>query len=242
MTPRPLIGITMRLETATRRFYLARHYSEAVQASGGVPLHIPLIVDERYLASVAERIDGLLLPGSDSDTDPYAYGEEPRPRLGRVVPERDATDGFLLIEAERRAMPVFGICYGMQALNVARGGSLHQDIETEVGSPLKHEQGEPWDNNTHVLREIPSDSIIAELGARDGETKVNSHHHQAVKALGRDLRVTARTSDGIVECVEDTRQDRFVIGVQWHPELSWNWDVFSKALFDRFVAECSSKF
>lgn len=229
----------MRLETPTNRFYLARHYSEAIEAFGGVPMHIPLIPEDGFLASVIDAVDGILLPGSDSDTDPQYYGEDPKPRLGRVVPERDRTDAILLREAESRRIPLLGICFGMQALNVSRGGSLHQDIESEIQSPLKHEQGEPWDNNTHVLREVSEGSVLAALGARAGEAKVNSHHHQAVKVVGRDLRVTARTSDGVVECLEDVREDRFVLGVQWHPELSWRWDALSSGIFRHFVEKCS---
>src|SRR3954471_5398192 len=127
MKKRPLIGITMRLELETRRFYLGRDYSEAVEAADGLPMHLSLIPDEAYIDAVIEGLDGVLLPGSDTDVDPSLYGEEPHPKLGRVIPDKDETDRLVLKAAERRNIPVFAICYGMQALNVSRGGSLVQD-------------------------------------------------------------------------------------------------------------------
>ena len=109
MAYRPKIGITMRLEHETRRFYLGRDYSEAVEAAGGTPVHIALIPKAEYVADVVSRLDGILLPGSASDVDPARYGEDPHPRLGRVIPEKDETDLLVLAEAERLNLPVFAI-------------------------------------------------------------------------------------------------------------------------------------
>src|SRR5436189_3840032 len=129
---RPRIGITMRLELETDRFYLGRHYSEAVEAAGGLPVLLPLIPRPEYIASVMSEIDGLLLPGSDSDVDPARYGQEPHPHLGPVVTEKDETDLLTLGEAERRGTPIFAICFGIQSLNVFRGGTLIQDIPSQI--------------------------------------------------------------------------------------------------------------
>src|SRR5215212_166051 len=126
MTKRPRIGITMRIETATDRFYLSRHYSEAVAAAGGSPVHISLIPDENYVESVIEELDGLLLPGSDSDVDPLLYGQQPHRALGAVHSIKDKTDLLAIAAAERRQIPIFGICFGMQVLNVYRRGTLIQ--------------------------------------------------------------------------------------------------------------------
>src|SRR5262245_56969884 len=127
---RPRIGIPMRIELETDRFYLSRHYSEAVEGAGGVPVQIPLIPSAEYLREVVDGLDGILLPGSDSDIDPLRYGREPHPKLGSVHPIKDQTDLLLLGEAEERAMPVMGICFGIQVLNVSRGGTLIQDLES----------------------------------------------------------------------------------------------------------------
>lgn len=229
----------MRIELETNRFYLARYYSEAVEAAGGLPVHIPLIPRADYIRGVMDSIDGLLLPGSDSDMDPVRYGREPHPKLGSVHPEKDETDLLALIEAEERAMPVFAICFGIQSLNVSRGGTLIQDIGTQHPDAIKHEQGAPRDRPSHRVR-ILDGSILRELAATES-VAVNSHHHQAVETLGRELVATAWTSDDLVEAVEDPRSDRFVLGVQWHPELGWERDTLSQTLFARFVDE-SRKF
>jgi putative glutamine amidotransferase len=232
---RPRIGITMRLELETNRFYLARHYSEAVEAAGGIPVHIALIPRPDFVRQVMAGLDGLLLPGSNSDIDPLRYGRDPHPQLGAVHPEKDATDLLALGEAENLAMPVFGICFGIQALNVSRGGTLIQDIVSLHADAIKHEQGAPRDRHSHRVR-LLEDSIIGQL-AKTETAPVNSHHHQAIESLGRELVATAWAPDGVVEAVEDPSSDRFVLGVQWHPELGWEHDPLSQSLFRRFVAE-----
>ncbi|HEX8473689.1 MAG TPA: gamma-glutamyl-gamma-aminobutyrate hydrolase family protein [Pyrinomonadaceae bacterium] len=230
---RPIIGITMRHDLEKERFYLARHYSEAVEAAGGVPLHISLIPNASYVAALMERLDGILLPGSASDVDPIHYGHEPHKKLGSVHPLKDETDLLVLEELERRRMPLLAICFGMQIWNVARGGTLIQDIETQVPDAIKHEQGAPRGRRSHRLRLAP-DSLIARLSA-DDNALVNSHHHQALETVGRDLRATAWTADGLMEAVEDTRDNHWALGVQWHPEIEWEDDQFSTAIFQSFV-------
>lgn len=227
----------MRLELETRRFYLGRDYCEALESAGAVPVHIPLIPKPDYISSVLEGLDGILLPGCDSDVDPALYGEEPHPRLGRVVPEKDATDLLVLAEAERLRLPVLAICFGVQVLNVSRGGTLIQDIEAQVPDCLKHEQGKPLGRNSHGI-DIEKESMLSGLAADQEGIRVNSHHHQAVKQPGRDLKVTARAKDGVIECIEDTREDKFVLGVQWHPEMSWETDELSANIFKTFVDHC----
>src|SRR5882724_543601 len=121
---RPRIGITMRLEATTNRFYMSRYYSEAVEAAGGLPVHLSLIPQADYIGGVMDGLDGILLPGSDSDVDPLRYGHEPHPQLGEVLPIKDETDLMVLEEIEKRRMPLFAICFGVQVLNVSRGGTL----------------------------------------------------------------------------------------------------------------------
>jgi putative glutamine amidotransferase len=223
----------MRLELETDRFYLARYYSEAVEAAGGAPVHISLIPHREYLETLAEGLDGVLLPGSDSDVDPLRYGREPHTKLGSVQPLKDATDLLVLEEVERRGLPLLAICFGMQVLNVARGGTLIQDIESELKGAIKHQQGAPRDRRSHRVRLLEG-SLLAELSGKDNEL-VNSHHHQAIETVGRELVATAWTADGLVEALEDPRGDRFALAVQWHPEIAWETDEFSRALFERFV-------
>lgn len=239
---RPRIGITMRLELETERFYLGRFYSEAVEAAGGLPVHIALIPRPDYIKQVVAGLDGILLPGSNSDIDPLRYGREPHPQLGAVHPEKDETDLLVLAEVDARAMPLFAICFGLQALNVSRGGTLIQDLVSQHPDAIKHEQGAPRDRHSHRVR-LLEDSRLGQM-ANAETASVNSHHHQAIETLGRELVATAWAPDGIVEAVEDPRSDRFVVGVQWHPEIGWEKDEFSRSLFDRFIAEaraCAAK-
>lgn len=232
---RPRIGITMRIELDTDRFYLSRHYSEAVAAAGGAPVHISLIPNSEYIAAVTGGVDGILLPGSDSDVDPLRYGHEPHQALGHVHSIKDETDLLVLEEIERRRLPLFGICFGMQVLNVSRGGTLIQDIASQVQAAIKHEQGAPRDRPSHRIK-LLEESRLASIAGSDGAV-VNSHHHQAIEVVGRDLVASAWASDGLVEALEDPRSDRFIMAVQWHPELGWERDLLSQALFSRFVRE-----
>src|SRR5215203_3384425 len=238
MQTRPRIGITMRIEHTTDRFYLSRYYSEAVEAAGGVPLHISLIPNADYIDSVVAQLDGILLPGSDSDVDPLRYDQQPHPQLGTVQTIKDETDLLVIAAAEQRRIPIFAICFGMQVLNVSRGGTLIQDISSQVPGAIKHEQGPPRDRPSHRIRLLENTRLSDIAGAVDAV--VNSHHHQAVESIGANLVATAWATDGVIEALEDPRPDRFVMAVQWHPELGWENDLFSQRLFRAFVNEAAN--
>ena len=234
---RPRIGITMRIEQTTNRFYLGRHYSEAVEAAGAAPVHISLISNADYINSVVEDLDGILLPGSDTDVDPLRYGQQPHPELGQVQVIKDQNDLLVIDAAERKRIPLFAICFGMQILNVARGGTLIQDIRSQLPDAIKHEQGVPRERPSHSIRLLENTKLAGIAGALDAV--VNSHHHQAIESVGADLVATAWTTDGVIEAMEDPRPDRFVMAVQWHPELGWETDGLSQRLFRRFVNEAA---
>lgn len=236
---RARIGLTMRIEMERERFYLGRDYCEALAAAGGVPLHLGLIPKAEYIAAALEGLDAILLPGSDSDVDPVRYGREPHRNLGTVQPIKDETDWLVLKEVERRGMPLLAICFGMQILNVARAGTLIQDINSEMPEAIKHEQGVPRDRQSHRVRLLGGSLLEGLAGAP--AAMVNSHHHQAIETVGRDLVATAWTADGLVEALEDARPGRFTLAVQWHPEMGWRNDQFSRKIFERFV-EAASEF
>ena len=228
----------MRHELETERFYLARAYSEAIEAAGGVPIHLSLIPKATYVRAVVERLDGVLLPGSASDVDPLRYGREPHRKLGAVHPLRDETDALVLSEVERRAMPLLAICFGLQIWNSTRGGTLIQDIESEMPDAVKHEQGAPRGRRSHRVRLLAESGLAALSGAESA--LVNSHHHQAIESIGEGLRATAWTADGLIEALEDQRDGRWAFGVQWHPEIEWEHDNFSGNLFEAFVAAAAA--
>lgn len=238
MQTRPRIGITMRIEHATDRFYLGRHYSEAVEAAGGAPVHLSLIPKFEYIEAVLDGLDGILLPGSDTDVDPLRYGQQPHPALGVVQTIKDESDLMVIEAAERRGLPLLAICFGMQVLNVARGGTLIQDIRSQVPDAIKHEQGVPRDRPSHRIT-IVDNSKLSHIGGTLNAL-VNSHHHQAIESVGADLVATAWTSDGVIEAMEDPRPDRFIVAVQWHPELGWEHDALSQRLFKSLVSEAAN--
>lgn len=238
-TYRPIVGIPCRYNWTTFYYELRETYSEAIYAAGGTPLLLPLIPEADYVESLMAHVDAICLSGANNDVDPLRYGQEPKPKLGPVVPRRDETDAMLLGAAEARQLPVLAICFGIQSLNVYRGGTLTQDIESEVRDPLKHMQGDQFWRRSHSIN-ITEDSLIARL-ANSTHTTVNSHHHQAVDIVGRDLEPIAWAPDGVVEAVVDTRPDHFVLGVQWHPEVGWQNDLLSQGLFNHFIAVAREK-
>ena len=235
---RPLIGITCDLDLGTGReartpgrkaHVLYDDYVHAVFASGGLPILLPAVVSSDNRAAYAEHLHGLLIPGSPADIDPACYGEEPHPRLGAVNPLRTDFEIHLVRLALTRGLPVFGICGGSQVLNVALGGSLYQDIPSQVAKAYKH-SGSP--ERAHTVDLVPGTRLAAILEVQ--EMRVNSLHHQAVKVPGQGLVVSASARDGIIEAVEISNQP-FVMGVQWHPERLFVEDEASQRLFSAFV-------
>ncbi len=236
---KPWIGIPTRYHESTEYIGQIRHYLDAILWAGGLPLMIPTLNDRELVRSYVERVQGVLLPGSPTDLDPVHYAAEPHSKLGRLYAERDATDFAILDLADERDLPTLGICFGVQSLNVHRGGSLVQDIPSIVSDHQIHDQDDDKPPARHIIR-IAENSLIGRLAGRS-EVEVNSYHHQAVQAPGRNLRPVAFARDGVIEAVEDT-EGRFVIGVQWHPERGWKDDPFSKALFSTFIEQARLRY
>jgi putative glutamine amidotransferase len=184
---------------------------------------------------VIHSLDGLLLSGG-SDLDPGYYGEEAVPELGVTLPERDAFEIALVGMALRRGMPVFGICRGMQVLNVALGGTLYQDLPSQWERDLlKHRQDTPKWQPTHEVS-VEDGSYIAEVMDRE-LVKVNSYHHQGIKDLAEGLVVTGRSSDGVIEAVEaGDISERWLLGVQWHAEAMRGAGPQQESLFEAHVS------
>jgi putative glutamine amidotransferase len=192
-------------------------YVESVADAGGEPVVIPPSADLRIAKALLEGLDGLLLSGGP-DLDPGYYGEAPIVELGMTIPEWDALEMALLRSALQRGIPIFGICRGMQILNVALGGTLYQDMPSQLGvDVLDHRQESPKYEPTHEV-EILDFSYMAEIIDRQS-VEVNSHHHQGINVLANALTVTARSSDGVIEAVESCDfSNSWLMGVQWHPE------------------------
>jgi putative glutamine amidotransferase len=201
---------------------------------------IPTTENRDIIAEYVRRVHGILLPGSPTDIDPKHYGAVAHEKLGKLYPERDATDFAILdlVESQQN-MPVLGICFGIQSLNVYRGGSLIQDIPALVDRAVPHDEDDSKPPVRHTVG-IAEDSLIGQLASRR-ELEVNSYHHQAVEKPGRNLRPVAFANDGLIEAVEDTT-GRFIVGIQWHPERGWKEDAFSKALFSKFIEQAAVRY
>ena len=229
---KPMVGITAGFDPEGLRLALHRSYFQAVAAAGGVPWVVPPLPPGDAPA-VAELVQGLMLAGGP-DLDPVFFGEEPRGTRA-ICPERDRFELELVGEVRRRGKPVLAICRGLQVLNVAAGGDLHQDLGAAYPEALKHEQDAPEWYATHRVRLMPG-SRLARIFGRT-ELRVNSFHHQAVRRVAPGFRVCAWSDDGIVEAIEAPGSG-FVIGVQWHPERMWERDEHQFGLFRAFVAAC----
>lgn len=240
----PVIGVTATLKedidhVAHRplgRFVRADFdYVEGVSQAGGVPVVLPPVGETRAAEALISGLDGLLLSGG-SDLDPSYYGEEPGPELGPTIPERDAFEMALVGLALRRGMPVFGICRGLQVLNVALGGTLYQDLPSQLGKDLlKHRQETPKWQPTHEV-EIQAGSYLEEITGHRS-VKVNSYHHQGIKDLADGLIISSRSPDGVVEAVEARNlSERWLVGVQWHAEAMRGAGPQQRALFEAHVS------
>jgi putative glutamine amidotransferase len=211
-------------------------YTRSIRNAGGEPVVIPLNASPTEIAQAVKSCDGVLLPGSPADVDPEKYGATRHPDTAPADPLRDNIDELLLQDAYNMRKPVFGICYGVQSLNVWRTGTLEQSIPTGV----KHEAGRKV-QQAHRVRIDPASKLAAILrgaGALpDGEIiPVNSSHHQAAETVGDGLRLVAWClEDDVKEAVESTSPDHFVLGVQWHPERTYDSESASRAMFAAFI-------
>ena len=195
--------------------FLYTSYVRALQLYGMAPVLITPAHSPAAIDALLDVCAGLVLSGGE-DVHPSRYGEEPSPALGSVEPRRDEMEFETLEQALRRELPVFGICRGLQVLNVHFGGTLYQDIMTDrEGEHVPHEQAGSWFERAHDATVAP-DSLLHSIVDVE-HLHINSFHHQAVKHLGEDLRVVARAEDGLVEAIEH-RAYPWVLGVQWHPE------------------------
>jgi putative glutamine amidotransferase len=207
-------------------------YAARVAEAGAIPLVLSPVIGADRAADALEGCGGLLLSGG-ADIDPARYGAEPSPALGSVEPERDAFEFALLAAAQARRLPVLAICRGMQLVNVAEGGTLWQDLDTERPGPVRHRQKEPRNTASHGIRLEAGTRLASVVGAL--ALRTNSTHHQAVREVGEALRAIGWAEDGLVEALEYRDGGAWMVGVQWHPEELASPDA-DRALFREFVA------
>ena len=243
---RPRIGIP--IPTLAQTDYNQRtwpQYAAAVVQAGGEPVEIPLTLDPAAIAKLATTCQGILLPGSPADINPAKYGEQRLPETAEPDVARENVDELLLQDAHSLHKPLLTICYGTQSLNCWRTGTLVQDL---MQIPVNHRAGGSVAVAHSVLIE-PGSQLARIVGDSPEVTHtpdflrlpVNSSHHQAIGFVGDGLRVTARCpQDAVVESIEGTQPDHFVLGLQWHPERSMETSQASRLLFQRFVKRAAA--
>ena len=229
---RPVIGIcaTFSSRDGSNTITVGPAYVDAIEKAGGTPLLLPPTRSARLARSLVDRIDGLLVPGG-ADISPSRYGQR-RHQAHRPLHPRLETYWFeALAEADRRRMPILGICLGSQVLNVGRKGTLVQDIPSQWPDPLPHRPGKDGKRCLHQATIEPDTRLASIIG--EGKFETNSSHHQASDRPGRGLIVAARATDGVIEALEDPDHP-FYLSIQWHPEVM----IARKkhlALFEAFV-------
>ncbi len=237
---KPVIGVTPDFHAGDRQewggkepaYFLRARYVRAIEELGGVPVILPLVADHAARRRLLQGIDGLLLTGSGPDLDPALYGERKRYTFPVVAQRRSSFELGLVRLAIRNHIPTLAICGGMQAMNVACGGSLYQDIPAQVKNALEHRQTTPAVNVSHRISIAPG-SLLDRIVKR-ARMQVNSSHHQSVKTVGRALIASATASDGIVEAIEHPGHP-FFLGLQWHPEFLFERHLLHRRLFQTFL-------
>ncbi len=224
---KPLIGLVCSFANEGRRYVANATYMDAILKSGGLPVVIPYITDGDDAVGYLSRFDGILFSGGP-DVHPREYGEEKLPECGDIVESRDVAERLLVSSGLLAEMPFLGICRGIQSLCTFFGGSLWQDIPSQVGKSVLHS------DTRHDI--TASDGTLYRDVVGDSRFEVNSYHHQALKKLPENMIVGAKADDGIIEAVCFEGRDN-ALAVQYHPEMIFD-DVHSKRLFSWFVNEC----
>jgi len=230
---RPIIGVIPLWDEKKDSIWMIPGYMQGLEEAGAVPVILPLTVSENVLKQTADKFDGFLFTGGH-DVNPSLYKQEKTERCGEACDERDRMEAYIFQEAVlNQNKPALGICRGIQFFNVLLGGSLYQDIPTELPSAITHVHGPPYDVPAHSVRILP-ESPLGKLVGKE-QIEVNSYHHQGINRIAEGLEIMALADDGLAEAVY--MPDRhYVWAVQWHPELSLK-DEFSKKIFSSFVGK-----
>lgn len=235
---KPMIGVLPLYDTDKKSYWMLPHYMKAIEDSGGIPVMLPLTTDEDMITTLAHTFDGFLFTGGH-DVNPELYDEMMQSVCGELCMERDQMEAFLFHKVIALGKPAFGICRGLQLFNAILGGTLYQDIPTDMEAEQKivHQQKPPYTNLVHSVH-IEKDNLLHDILQTD-QIQVNSYHHQGIKTLSDQLVAVAIAEDGLVESVVMPGYS-FVLAVQWHPEYSYAVDGYSQQLFAAFVRACSS--
>lgn len=237
MGRRPLIGVSPSWHAGDKLIQLIPTYMEALIRGGALPVLPPFGDYPELLDDFIERCDGIMMTGGE-DLDPAFYGAERHEACGPTVPERDAFDRYFYLRALEMNKPVLGICRGLQLMNCASGGSLYQDIPSELTTDIAHRMERPFTRTVHAAEIVKGSPLHALL--KEDRIQVNSIHHQCVRDLAPGFEVMATAPDGVVEAIWHPGY-KFVCAVQWHPERLLDVTPESVMLFREFTEVCAGK-
>lgn len=235
---RPVIGVIPLFDEEKDSIWMVPGYMEGIRSAGGLPVILPLKADEEMIAQACGLCGGFLFTGGH-DVDPALYRAEKGPHCGPANHDRDVLEKTVFAYALEKDLPVFGICRGIQLINVLCGGTLYQDIPTEYQAEgkVEHHMSPPYNVPCHRVEILEDTPLFRLLGK--AELAVNSYHHQAVKELASALRPMAVSEDGLTEALYMPGK-RFIQAVQWHPEFCDQTDKDAKRLFESFVEACKT--
>ena len=232
---RPIVGVLAEIdnELSTR---VQNPYIHAIEKSGGTPILLPYVGDGRAIEHLVDICDGFFFTGG-ADIDPKRYGEEARENIGDIRAHRDEFEFRVFQRVVKTSKPILAICRGAQLVNIALGGTLYQDIPSELHTKISHRQSEPKFSPSHDVKIISNTPLHEMMGAE--QIRANSFHHQAMKTLGKGLEIMAVAEDGIIEAVYSLGE-QYVRAYQWHPERLFEADGQNRMIFEDFIHACKS--
>jgi len=237
---KPIIGIAISNRVKSKKIYsvINNDYIKAVQKAGGIPILIPFSNNMENIKEYTDKIQGIIFTGGE-DISPLVYNEDPLKEVECIIEERDRFELELFKEVYEKQIPILAICRGLQLINIALGGNLYQDINYQIPNSYGHAPKNTSRHNLYHSVKIKKDSKLFDIFKTE-DLKVNSFHHQSIKKLGNDLKITALSNDGIIEAIESTNE-KFLVAVQWHPENLVEHHTEFLKFFEALICKALSK-
>lgn len=234
---KPLIGLVPLYDEEKESLWMLPGYMNMLESDGAIPIILPLTSDPQILDYFLEMCNGFILTGGH-DVNPEFYGKERSAQCGVSCSLRDEMEQYLFQHAVERDQSILGICRGIQFMNACMGGTLYQDIPTEYLTQVEHHMQPPYDRAAHQVH-ILKHTLLYQIVHTD-KLDVNSYHHQAVRTVAKEFKIAAVSEDGIIESIY-LPDKNFVLGIQWHPEFSYQKDIYSRMIIHAFIQSANNR-